>query len=131
MINIDQNFSFQSHIVWFKTNIAINIDQYWSILIRILINIRACLWNSRVCDFGTRKCQVLINIDQYWSILINIDQYRSELYLSKVTDSVSKQLSNYYAESWSILINIDQYWSILINIDQDFFNQSNSLRFEN
>ena len=50
--------------------------------------------------------------DKSWSILINIDQYWSGFILTKVTDSVSKQLL------WQVLINIDQYWSILINIDQ-------------
>ena len=110
LINIDQYWSilirnflpksqtlFQNNYYAESWSILINIDQYWSglfftkvtdsvskqLLCRVLIYIdlyRSILFWNRVCDW------------KYRSILINIDQYWLGLFITKVTDSVSKQL---------------------------------------
>ena len=80
----------------------INIDQYWSILIRTRHN--SC--------FETESVNLVKKSpDQYWSILINIDQYWSGLGIIVV---FKQSLWPWLKKSRSILINIDQFWSILI-----------------
>ena len=104
-----------SLIPWFldsyaeSWSILINIDQYWSILIRTLVyQSHGFCFKTTNMPISDQYWSILINIDSHWSILINIDQ---DFCLPK-----SRILfqNSYYAESWSILINIDQYWSISI-----------------
>ena len=101
LINIDRDFFNQSRRLCYKTVIMPSPDQYWSILINI-----DQYWSISIRTLSLPKPQTLFQNNYYaesWSILIYIDQYWSGLFLSKVTDSVSKQLL------CRVLKNIDQY----------------------
>ena len=112
LILMDQVFLPKSQTLRFKTTIMPSPDQYWSILINNWCDIDSPHFSLPKSQTFLQnnyyklwfKTTIMPSLDQYWSILINIDQYWLGLFLTKVTDSVLKQL----------------LCRVLINIDQDF-----------